>query len=191
MRTPIIAHMLLMIARATPVAFTEDPMPQSSVPAALRECNRESAPAAPRTPHSSRRVLSAVPGHPTRWFRGTAAPDRPLRDGYGSLRLHRKPNAQQCEERELAAPCGKVPLRWPRPSKCFRPGRTTNGALPSRMPVPSSAIWSRSASAGSRRPVCRAARADRGARCGVPDAASQTGDVVDIIERTQQSERRS
>jgi hypothetical protein len=39
--------------------------------------------------------------------------------------------------------------------------------------------------------VCRAARADRGARCGVPDAASQTGDVVDIIERTQQSERRS
>jgi hypothetical protein len=28
-------------------------------------------------------------------------------------------------------------------------------------------------------------------RCGVPDAASQTGDVVDIIERTQQSERRS
>jgi hypothetical protein len=99
--------------------------PQSKLlaPAALRGCSRESAPAAPRSPRSSRRVLSAVPAHPARWFRDTSAPDRLLRGGYGSLRLHLMPGAQQRAERELAVPCGKVPLRRPGPSKCFRPAR--------------------------------------------------------------------
>jgi hypothetical protein len=62
----------------------------------------------------------------------------------------------------------------------------------SRTPARSSATCSRPNSTGALRPRCATLRKrDRSARRGVPDAASQIGDVVDIIERTQQSERRS
>jgi hypothetical protein len=91
-------------------------------------CGLARAPAAPRTLRSSRGVRLAVRAHPDRWFRGTSARDRLLRGGCGSLRLHPTPGARQRAERTLAARCGNAPLRPSRPSKWFRPGRTTNGA---------------------------------------------------------------